>query len=252
MAAAAHKNLLAVWAKQPRDINGIKAALDNLSKALATDTSLNDEQALLADKDLVEITALFSIITGDMATFHATIQSVFKIYEMAPKHTENKYLMIGLNLMFYLAHNRLAEFHMLLEQVPHSEQTSNAYIVTPVRIEQSIMEGAYNKVILTEKNIPSPFYEPFIKTMVDTIRGEIASSIEKSFKFLNIKDAAVMLLCDNEKQLAEFAKMRNWKQDGKSFVFDNVEVAQDKPPTLDTKRIATQTIFYAKQLEQIV
>lgn len=32
------------------------------------------------------------------------------------------------------------------------------------------MEGAYNKVVLTEKNIPSPFYTVFIRIMMDAVR----------------------------------------------------------------------------------
>lgn len=187
---------------------------------------------------------------------------------MAPENSENKHLMTGLHLMFLLAANRLSDFHMLLEQIPQKEQTSNAYISTPVRIEQSLMEGAYNKVVLTEKNIPSPFYTIFIRIMLDTIRREIATSIEKSFKVLTAKDATVMLLFDNDEQMKKFGQevimifkatsikkyiylQRKWHLDGERYVFE-IEVAQEKPVNLDTVRVATQTLFYAKQLEQIV
>uniref|UniRef100_A0A8R1DMQ8 26S proteasome non-ATPase regulatory subunit 8 n=1 Tax=Caenorhabditis japonica TaxID=281687 RepID=A0A8R1DMQ8_CAEJA len=250
--AAAHKNLLAVWAKEPKDVAAVEKALNDLTTALGSASSgLDEKQAALASKDVYEISVLLAIVKNDFDSFDDYINQVNTYYTMVPQNSENKHLMTGLQLMFLLAFNRLSDFHMLLEQVPQREQTSNAYISTPVRIEQSLMEGAYNKVVLTEKNIPSPFYSVFIRIMLDTIRREIASSIEKSFKSLTAKDATVMLLFDNDQKMLKYAQDRKWRLDGNRFVFE-VEAAQDKPVNLDTVRIATQTLFYAKQLEQIV
>ncbi|CAL2033113.1 unnamed protein product [Caenorhabditis brenneri] len=249
--AAAHKNLLALWAKEPKDLAAVGKALNDLTIALSESSDLNEKQSALASKDLYEISVLLAILKNDFDSFDDYINQVHTYYTMVPENSENKHLMTGLHLMFLLASNRLSDFHMLLEQVPQKEQISNAYISTPVRIEQSLMEGAYNKVVLTEKNIPSPFYSVFIRIMLDTIRREIASSIEKSFKVLTAKDATVMLLFDNDQQMLKYAQERKWHLDGERFLFE-VEVAQEKPVNLDTFRIATQTIFYAKQLEQIV
>ncbi|EFO86194.1 hypothetical protein GCK72_005293 [Caenorhabditis remanei] len=249
--SVAHKNLLALWAKEPKDLVAVEKALNDLTTALNGCNDFNEQQSALASKDLYEISVLLAILKHDFDTFDDYINQAHTYYTMVPENSENKHLMTGLHLMFLLASNRLSDFHMVLEQVPQKEQTSNAYITTPVRIEQSLMEGAYNKVVLTEKNIPSPFYSVFIHIMLDTIRREIASSIEKSFKVLTAKDATVMLLFDNDQQMLQYAEERKWHLDGERFVFE-VEVAQEKPVNLDTVRIATQTIFYAKQLEQIV
>ncbi|MFH4983952.1 hypothetical protein AB6A40_010661 [Gnathostoma spinigerum] len=78
--------------------------------------------------------------------------------------------MIGLHLMFLLATNRLAEFHMSLEQVDRAAQENNPYISTPVKLEQSLMEGVYNKVVLTEGTIPSSYYALFVRILMDTVR----------------------------------------------------------------------------------
>ncbi|ETN83103.1 hypothetical protein NECAME_07573 [Necator americanus] len=139
----------------------------------------------------------------------------------------------------------------MLESVPQSVQSGNPYISTPVRLEQSLMEGAYNKVVLTEKTIPSQFYSIFIRIMMDAVRSDIAVSIEKSFKLLSARDAADMLLFETEAQVSDFAKQRKWKSDHGCFVFETDSAHHDRP-TLDTARIAKQTIFYAKQLEMIV
>ncbi|VDM56823.1 unnamed protein product [Angiostrongylus costaricensis] len=172
-----------------------------------------------------------------MSTFDDTIPRVLSFYDQCPTAAENKYLMVGLNLMFLLASNRLSEFHMLLESVPQSIQSTNPYISTPVRLEQSLMEGAYNKGSTRAKS--------------GYFRSDIAVSIEKSFKLLSTRDAANMLLFENDAQVQEFAKQRKWVNEHGCFVFETSATHHDKP-TLDTARIAKQTIFYAKQLEMIV
>ncbi|RCN46410.1 SAC3/GANP family protein [Ancylostoma caninum] len=211
-------------------------------------------------KDYYEISALVSVLKNDMVAFDDAIPrflrsalsfQVLSFYEQCPSAAENKYLMVGLNLMFLLASNRLSDFHMMLESVPQNIQSGNPYISTPVRLEQSLMEGAYNKVVLTEKTIPSQFYSIFIRIMMDAVRSDIAASIEKSFKLLSTRDAANMLLFETEAQVNEFAKQRKWKSDRDCFVFETDATHHEKP-TLDTARIAKQTIFYAKQLEMIV
>lgn len=155
---------------------------------------------------MYEISVLLAILKHDFESFDDYINQVHTYYTMVPKNAENKHLMTGLHLMFFLASNRLSDFHMLLETIPQRVQNNNAYITTPVRIEQSLMEGAYNKVVLTEKNIPSPYYAVFVQIMLDTIRREIASSIEKSFKVLTAKDATIMLLFDNDQQMQKYAQ----------------------------------------------
>lgn len=86
-------------------------------------------------------------------------------------------------------------------------------------------------------------------------RNDIATCMEKSFKQISLKDATQMLLFDNDKDLLQFAKGRGWHNEKDIFHFD---VTQNQAGTasakaaLDTKRIALQNIYYAKQLEMIV
>ncbi|EGT44964.1 hypothetical protein CAEBREN_07828 [Caenorhabditis brenneri] len=117
--AAAHKNLLALWAKEPKDLAAVGKALNDLTIALSESSDLNEKQSALASKDLYEISVLLAILKNDFDSFD------------------------------------------------------------------------------------------------------------------------------------DYINQRKWHLDGERFLFE-VEVAQEKPVNLDTVRIATQTIFYAKQLEQIV
>ncbi|KAK6041103.1 SAC3/GANP family protein [Cooperia oncophora] len=204
-----HKTLLAEWSKEQKNTNTIEQVLKQMEEALFDQAAIGslDAKALTTIyKDYYEISALVAVLRNDMAAFDDAIPRVLSFYDQCPSAAENKYLMIGLNLMFLLASNRLSDFHMLLESVPQSIQSNNPYISTPVRLEQSLMEGAYNKVVLTEKTIPSQFYSIFIRIMMDAVRSDIALSVEKSFKLLSTRDAANMLLFTNDAQVNEFAK----------------------------------------------
>jgi hypothetical protein len=57
-----------------------------------------------------------------------------------------KYQLLGLNLLFLLSQNRVAEFHTELELLPADQIQSNVYIRHPLSLEQYLMEGSYNKV----------------------------------------------------------------------------------------------------------
>lgn len=51
----------------------------------------------------------------------------------------------GLNLLFLLVQNRLAEFHSELELMGDTER-ADACVVFPVRLEQYLMVGSYDQV----------------------------------------------------------------------------------------------------------
>lgn len=57
-----------------------------------------------------------------------------------------KYQLLGLNLLFLLSQNRVAEFHTELELLPADQIQSNVYVRHPLSLEQYLMEGSYNKV----------------------------------------------------------------------------------------------------------
>ena len=90
--------------------------------------------------------------------------------------------LLGLNLLCLLAQNRVAEFHTELERLPANEIDNNVYIRHPVSLEQNIMEGSYNKDLLAKGNVPAESYNFFIDILMDTVRNEIASCLDKVIK----------------------------------------------------------------------
>lgn len=131
--------------------------------------------------------------------------------------------LLGLNLLCLLSQNRVAEFHTELELFAHPDVhvLENVYIKHAVSLEQYLMEGRYNKVIkinahlvkfffhsagahliwmyfflkifLAKRIVPSEAYNFFIDILLETIRDEIATCVEKSYGQLHIDHAAKVL-----------------------------------------------------------
>ncbi|VDK66433.1 unnamed protein product, partial [Anisakis simplex] len=146
-----HKKLLDEWKKEEkRNLNVVGEILQNAKLFTHSACSILPEMFACVSlaSDVFEIDALYATLRADFNEFHEAITVVLNFYDSYSSGGEspNKYLMIGLNLMYLLATNHLAEFHMLLEQVDQSVQQNNPYISTPVKLEQSLIEGVYNKV----------------------------------------------------------------------------------------------------------
>ena len=92
--------------------------------------------------------------------------------------TNARFQLLGLNLMSLLSQNRVAEFHTELERLSVKDM-EEIYIKTPIKLEQFIMEGSYNKVLLLRENVPADSYRFFFDILLVTVRNEIASCLEK-------------------------------------------------------------------------
>lgn len=69
------------------------------------------------------------------------------IFRYKLPESTNQYHLLGLNLLFLLSQNRIAEFHTELELLPYDIIQTNKYVKHSVALEQYLMEGSYNKVI---------------------------------------------------------------------------------------------------------
>ena len=80
-----------------------------------------------------------------------------------------EYPILGLNLLRLLVQNRIAEFHTELELLPQSA-LENACIKHAVELEQSFMEGAYNRVLSARQTVPHDTYVYFMDLLAKTVR----------------------------------------------------------------------------------
>ena len=67
---------------------------------------------------------------------------------------------MGLNLLRLLVQNRIAEFHTELELLP-VKALEHPCIKHAVELEQSFMEGAYNRVLSARQAVPHDTYYMF-------------------------------------------------------------------------------------------
>nr|XP_038960236.1 26S proteasome non-ATPase regulatory subunit 8 isoform X1 [Rattus norvegicus] len=153
------------------ELGRLKLVLLELNFLPTTGTKLTKQQLILA-RDILEIGAQWSILCKDIPSFErymAQLKCYYFDYKEQLPESAYMHQLLGLNLLFLLSQNRVAEFHTELERLPAKDIQTNVYIKHPVSLEQYLMEGSYNKVFLAKGNIPAESYTFFIDILLDTI-----------------------------------------------------------------------------------
>ena len=161
----------------------MKVLLLNLSFLPTGKESPMDAKELMLARNTLEIGALWSIEVKNIPAFQryvAQVKSYYFDFDTQLPDSAYKYHILGLNLLSLLAQNRLAEFHTEMELLSVDE-LKNIYIKHPISLEQFLMEGSFHKVFISKGNVPAQNYNLFIDILIDTIREEIASCVEKAY-----------------------------------------------------------------------
>jgi len=216
-----------------------------------------NEREMLVMREVYEIGAQYSVSAKDVPSFERYISMLKSVYTDQSKtlpESSRMYELLGLNLLCLLSQNRLSDFHTELELLPPDILLENPYIANPVKLEQFIMEGKYNKVIDTRYNVPADSYKFFIDVLLVTIRDEIASCLEKSYVDIDTEECRKMLHLDAGK-MEKYAQEKEWtfEKNGKKISF----LPSEKNPKshemeVPSKELAAMAITYAKEMEKIV
>ncbi|KAG8229895.1 hypothetical protein J437_LFUL009759 [Ladona fulva] len=256
-----YERLSAEWTKKPPKLDKCGDLLSKLKVGLThlmflpTSSSQASPQELLIARDVLEIGAQWSIAMKDIASFErymAQLKCYYLDYWDQLPVSAYEYQLLGLNLLFLLSQNRLAEFHTELELLPPDQIQSNIYIRHPLSLEQYLIEGSYNKIFLAKGNVPAESYDFFIDILLDTIRDEIAACMEKAYEKMSLNEAARMLNLPNVKALKEYAAKRKWIIMSDNYCFFSTNQKSSEDNTLPSSELAAQTIEYARELEMIV
>ena len=116
---------------------------------LPTTNSHASKQELILARDVLEIGVQWSIEANNIPSFErymAQLKCYYFDYNSQIPESAFKHQLLGLNLLFLLSQNRVAEFHTELELLPAEHIQNDVYIRHPLSIEQYLMEGSYNKV----------------------------------------------------------------------------------------------------------
>ncbi|KAL3285311.1 hypothetical protein HHI36_019420 [Cryptolaemus montrouzieri] len=257
--AALYKKLNSEWSTPNPNLSKCEQLLSKLKIELTgvmflpTSNAIASKQELLFARDILEIGVQWSIASNDIPSFErymAQLKCYYFDYKNELPESAFKYQLLGLNLLFLLSQNRVAEFHTELELLPADHLQNNVYIRHPLSIEQYLMEGSYNKIFLAKGNVPAKSYNFFMDILLDTIRNEIANCVEKAYEKISLKMTARMLYLSNEETARSFGVKKGWKLVGDFFHFTpEMEKTTEPIPSVE---LAEQAIEYAKELEMIV
>ncbi|XP_059615271.1 26S proteasome non-ATPase regulatory subunit 8 [Phlebotomus argentipes] len=255
-----HKELKEEWQKPAKNLKKIGGLLDQLKLALTklvflpTSNNSASQNELLVAREILEIGAEYSVAVKDIVAFErymSQLKCYYYDYKNLIADSPNKYQLLGLNLLFLLSQNRVAEFHTELELLPADIIHSNKFIRHPLALEQYFMEGSYNKIFQAKGNVPAESYNFFMDILLDTVRDEIGSCLEQAYEKISLTEASKRLNLKTKEQVKTFGGKKGWKLGGDNFYHFANEAPKPKEP-IPSVELAEQAIIYAKELEMIV
>ncbi|XP_055609903.1 26S proteasome non-ATPase regulatory subunit 8 [Uranotaenia lowii] len=258
--ASLYKQLKAEWAKGPSNLKQCGTLLDKLKIALIelsylpTGTGPTNKQELIMTRDVLELGVEYSVATKNIPAFERYISQLkcyYYDYKNEIGESKNKYQLLGLNLLFLLSQNRVAEFHTELELLPADIIQENEFIRHPLALEQYLMEGRYNKIFQAKGNAPAESYNFFIDILLQTVRDEIGACLESSYEKVSVQEAAKRLNLKSKDEVKQFGEKKAWKLNPDGFYYFVSELVKPKEP-IPSRELAEQAIFYARELEMIV
>ncbi|KAL8229203.1 hypothetical protein R6Q57_014103 [Mikania cordata] len=206
----------------------------------------NAIQELSLARDIYEHAVVLSVKMEDQDAFERDF------FQLKPYYTDAGHDSIFNVTVRLLVQNRIAEFHTELELLPACA-LENPCIKHAVELEQSFMEGAYNRVLTARQTVPHETYIYFMDLLARTVRDEIAGCSEKAYDSLTVKDACQMLLLSSDQLLLEYIKEEHpeWEIKNGLVVFQK---AKEPAPCkeIPSLQLINQTLSYARELERIV
>ncbi|KAF7093198.1 hypothetical protein CFC21_095622 [Triticum aestivum] len=215
----------------------------------------NAVEELKLAREIYEQAVILSVKMEDQDAFERDFCQLKPYYMdtcgIIPPSSE-EYPIMGANLLRLLVQNRIAEFHTELELLP-AKALDNAYIKHGVELEQSFMEGAYNRVLSARQTAPHETYIYFMDLLVKTVRDEIAGCSEKGYDYLSINDAKQMFKFSSDKELQQYIAEEHPEWDVKDgrVLFQKAKESQPCKE-IPAAPVINQTLGYARELERIV
>ena len=129
-------------------INTLEIMKSQLTKQGLLIPSLNDGEFTMSryiywQGETLEIGALVAIHNTDIQAFELYLNLLKQFY--AIKDSPLKLKILGINLLRLLAQVKISKFHIELISIS-SNDIKNPLIAFPVKIEQCLMEGSYNRI----------------------------------------------------------------------------------------------------------
>ena len=241
----------------------------NLLVPTSANTQTNDQlNDLKIAERILEIGAFSSLLTHNYLSFENYFASLRPFYATAKLHGKNEVnsdstKIISLYLIYLLTQGDISKFHIELESIYHAPQFNidkDKYLQYPIDMERNLMEGNYIKIwklLQADSNLPCKEYQHFTSTLVNTLRVEIAKSIEKTNDSIPISNCKTLLYFPQEQSDLTFEEVLKQELEVDDWVFRDgvIYFSQHKSQDsslADSSQIITNVLNYAEQIESIV
>jgi len=202
--------------------------------------------------EVYENSVFLSITSKDKQAFHRSISTIRSFYSSGYGHSSANYsIILGLNLLYLLVENKLADFHCELEMLSEAQRAQqNVSFCT--QLDQHLTVGSYDQVMSAAANPPVPYYSFFLKFLLETVRVNIAECAAAAYSKLSVQGATEVLMFANDKDTLAFiaAQYPDWAVNGNEIDLRASKTA--KSDEIASHRLITQTLGYATELERIV
>ncbi|GAA5978972.1 hypothetical protein JCM5350_004193 [Sporobolomyces pararoseus] len=284
-------------------LSQLKLQLAQLGLLVPTTGQSLEPSALSTAREILEIGAIHSVRTSDVPAFERYLSLLQSYYQdptivsklsssSSTNSSSQRDSITALNLLRLLSQNRIAEFHTVLETL-EKQVVESEPVDWVLQLERSLMEGSYSKVwslcrsttSTSSSSLPLSEFSHFTSRLLETVRSEIAACDEKAYETLPLRDAKTLLFFQDESQVKEFAKSRNWylstsdnllhfpssplhpsrlpkppssngvpqsMATGTAIGDGQQEEEEEIGAELDRNKVVSATLLYAKELESIV
>lgn len=240
-----------------------KIALLNINALIPQEKS--SRKHLQLARETLELGAIISIRLKDTVSFTRYFQQLQPFYSLPestlPKDGSNASKVTGLYLLLLLSEGDYAGFHTLLETLEVAaaqdgkKLEDDQFIQYPIRLEQALMEGSYDRVWgeTKKERVPSEEFGLFTEILIGTIRKEIASCSERAYPSIPVSDAKSLLFLDSEGSVVSFAKECGWVvKDSRIYFPQQEDDYLSKDILVTSDQVIENTLGYARELEMIV
>jgi 26S proteasome regulatory subunit N12 len=161
---------------------------------------------------------------------------------------------LGLNLLYLLVENRLADFHCELELLSEAEKQLPT-VVFCTRLDQHLVVGSYDQVLQAAANPPTQYFSFFLKSLLETVRINIGECAAAAYKSITIAAITEVLMFDREEETLEFMAdfYPTWDVDAMQGVVTlSGSKGASKADEMPSLKLINQNLSYATELERIV
>lgn len=223
---------------------------------------------LIITRSILEIGALVAINLSRMNEFSNYIIQLKPFYELEnlPNEGNQKNKLLSLYLLLLLTQGDLAMFHIELEnfqnyQLNVDDLENDEFLSIPIKFEKYIIDGDFNKVYETlssKHKFPCKEFNLFEDDLLNSIRLNIATDLEKVYKELPLENLKLLLFLKEIQETNEFIQTFGWSLSNNGIVdFRKKEKLLGDEASIieeinDEKTIIKNSLIYATEMESII